>query len=263
MLSSLQDPGKRMLRKVPEITIYFWIIKLLTTAIGESTSDYLVSRYNPYVVVLLGFSGFVLVLALQFKVRRYIAWVYWLSVTMVAVFGTMAADVMHVALGVPYLVSTVAFLMVLAVVFYTWKRYEGTLSIHSIKTSRREVFYWTTVLTTFALGTAAGDLSAYTAHLGYLTSGIVFAGVLLLPALSYWLLKWNAIFSFWFAYIFTRPLGASFADWTGKTPQFGGLGWGNLPVITALGILIVVLITYLSITKLDVAAESTANLLSE
>jgi uncharacterized membrane-anchored protein len=248
MSLTLADNTKRMLRKVPEVTIYFWIIKLLTTAIGESTSDYLVYRYNPYVVVILGFSCFILVLALQ-------SWVYWLTVTMVAVFGTMAADVTHVALGVPYFISAIVFAALLGAVFYLWNKTVGSLSIHSILTRRREMFYWAAVLTTFALGTAAGDLSAYTAHLGFLTSGLLFAAVFIIPAFGFWLWKWNAVFSFWFAYICTRPLGASFADWTGKAHSYGGLGWGNLPVIATLGALITMLIIYLSVTKLDVTKD--------
>lgn len=255
MRLSLPDTSRYMLRKVPEVTIYFWIIKLLTTAIGESTSDYLVYKYNPYLVVILGFSCFILVLALQFKVRRYIAWLYWLTVTMVAIFGTMAADVTHVALGVPYFVSAIVFAALLGVVFYLWNKTESSLSIHSILTRRREMFYWAAVLTTFALGTAAGDLTAYSAHLGFLTSGLLFAAVFIIPAVGFLFWKWNAVFSFWFAYIFTRPLGASFADWTGKAHSYGGLGIGNLPVITTLGICIVVLISYLSVTKVDILTK--------
>src|SRR5437588_10675897 len=148
----------RAMRKVPEITVYFWIIKLLTTAMGESTTDYLVYQINPYVAVALGCLGLAVALILQLLVRRYVAWVYWLAVVMVAVFGTMAADVAHVVLGIPYAVSTAFYSVVLAVIFVLWYRSEGTLSIHSIYTRRREVFYWATVLATFALGTAAGDL---------------------------------------------------------------------------------------------------------
>jgi uncharacterized membrane-anchored protein len=143
----------RAMRKVPEVTIYFWIIKLLSTAMGESTSDYLVFHINPYIAVAIGSIGLIASLALQLLVRRYVAWIYWLAVVMVAIFGTMAADVIHVVLGIPYLVSTVFFAVVLAVVFVVWYGSEKTLSIHSINTSRRELFYWATVITTFALGT--------------------------------------------------------------------------------------------------------------
>jgi len=244
----------RMLRKVPQVTIFFWIIKLLTTALGESASDFLVFHFNPYLAVIGGFTAFVAVLALQFKTRRYVPWIYWLNVLMVAIFGTMAADVTHVVLGVPYLVSTVAFAIVLAIVFIFWQRTEKTLSIHSITTTRREVFYWATVLATFALGTAAGDLTAYTANLGFLSAGILFAIIFALPGLGYWLLRINAIFAFWFAYILTRPLGASFADWTGKTQSVGGLGWGDGPVAGVLALLIIVLVGYLQVTHEDVDA---------
>lgn len=243
--------SRQLLRKVPEVTLYFWIIKLLSTAFGESTSDYLVNTFNPYLVVILGFVGFVIILALQFVARRYIAWLYWLTVVAVAIFGTMAADVTHVALGVPYVISTVVFAAALAIIFVVWQKTEQTLSIHSINTTRREFFYWATVLATFALGTALGDLSAYTASLGYETSGILFAIVFLIPAIGYRWFRWNSIFTFWFAYIMTRPLGASFADWTGKAHSFGGLGWGDGPVGGLLAGLIILLVTYVSITQND------------
>jgi uncharacterized membrane-anchored protein len=240
-----------LMRKVPEVTIFFWIIKLLTTAMGESVSDYFVFTYNPYVVVLAGFAGFLVALVLQFTVRRYIPAVYWLAVLMVAVFGTMAADVTHVVLGVPYAVSTGAFILALGVIFFLWKRREGTLSIHTINTQRRELFYWAAVLATFALGTAAGDLAAYSAGLGFFAAGVMFAVVFAIPGLGYRFLGWNSIFCFWFAYIMTRPLGASFADWTGKTVNSGGLGWGDGKVAAVLGLLIVGLVLYLSVSKVD------------
>jgi uncharacterized membrane-anchored protein len=146
--------GMRMLKKVPEITVYFWIIKLLTTAMGETTSDYLVHQINPMIAVALAGIGLVVALVLQLAVRRYVAWIYWLAVVMVAVFGTMAADVLHIGLGIPYLVSSVVFAVALAVIFSVWYASEKTLSIHSIYTRRREQFYWAAVMATFALGTA-------------------------------------------------------------------------------------------------------------
>ena len=171
---------------------------------------------------------------------------------MVAVFGTMAADVTHVALGVPYVVSSCVFAGILALVLYLWNRFEGTLSIHSITTRRREVFYWATVLATFALGTAAGDFAAYSAHLGFLTAGIVFALIFAAPAVGYKWLKWNSVFSFWFAYIMTRPLGASFADWMGKPQTGGGLGWGDGAVVVILGFMLIVLVGYEAISQKDI-----------
>jgi uncharacterized membrane-anchored protein len=236
---------------VPEVTIYFWIIKLLTTALGESTSDYMVQRFNPYIAVIVGFLGFIVAMAIQFRAQRYIPWVYWLAVTMVAIFGTMAADVLHVELGVPYIVSATFFAVALAAIFTIWYRIEHTLSIHSIDTLRREVFYWTTVLITFALGTALGDLAAYTFGLGFLSAGILFAAIFVMPAIAWWKFRFNPIIAFWFAYILTRPLGASFADWTGKLQTVGGLGWGQLPVSIVLTTLIVCGVGYLSVERLQ------------
>src|SRR5215472_8069100 len=156
--------AKQAMRKVPEVTIYFWIIKLLSTAMGESTSDYLVYNINRYVAVILGGIGLVVALVLQLVVRRYIPWVYWLAVVMVAIFGTMAADVTFVVLHLPHLVATICFASALAIIFVTWYASEKTLSIHTIYRGRRELFYWATVIATFALGTAAGDLTASTLH---------------------------------------------------------------------------------------------------
>ncbi len=235
------------IRKVPEVTIYFWIVKLLTTAMGESASDYLVTHINPYIAVALGGIGLLASLILQFFVRRYIPWVYWLTVIMVAIFGTMAADVIHIVLGIPYLISTAFFSATLVVVFIVWYTSEGTLSIHSITTRRRELFYWATIVVTFALGTAAGDMTAATLGLGYLSSGILFAVLFAIPGLAYWLLGLNEIAAFWFAYIMTRPLGASFADWFGK-PGLGGLDLGDAKVVLVLTILIIVFVGYLTVT---------------
>jgi uncharacterized membrane-anchored protein len=238
--------------RVPEITAYFWVIKALSTAMGESTSDYLVHAMAPVVAVGLGFVGFLAALSLQFSMRRYMAWTYWLAVVMVGVFGTMAADVLHVGFGVPYPVSSIFYALVLAAVFVSWQRTEKTLSIHSVDTARREAFYWAAVVATFAMGTAVGDLTATTFHLGYFASGLLFAGVIAIPAVGYWRLHWNAIFSFWFAYVATRPFGASFADWMGKPKDVGGLGWGDGTVALALGLAIFCLVAYLAITRRDV-----------
>ena len=238
--------------RVPEITAYFWAIKALSTAMGESTSDYLVHAMNPELAVGLGFLGFLAALSLQFWVRRYIAWTYWLAVVGVGVFGTMAADVLHVGFGVPYPVSSTLYGVVLLAVFIGWQKTEHTLSIHSVDTPRREAFYWAAVVATFAMGTAVGDLTATTFHLGYFASGMLFAAVIAVPAIGYWRLGWNPIFSFWFAYVATRPLGASFADWIGKPQSVGGLGWGDGTVALALTIVIFCLVAYLATTQRDV-----------
>ncbi|HLY13066.1 MAG TPA: hypothetical protein VKR24_01845 [Candidatus Limnocylindrales bacterium] len=238
-------------RKVPEITLSFWVIKILTTAMGEVTSDYLVRTFNPLVVVPVTAVALGLALLVQLRANRFIPGIYWLVVAMVAIFGTMAADVLHIELGVPYLVSTVFFALVLAVVFGVWRSSEGTLSIHAIDSRRRELFYWATVLATFALGTATGDMTASTLRLGYLASGILFAGLFIVPALGYRLAGLNAVVAFWSAYILTRPFGASFADWIGRPRTLSGLGLGTGSVSLALTLLIVALVVSQSIGRTE------------
>jgi len=246
------------LRKVPELTPYFWITKILTTAMGEATSDYLVKRLAPEVAVLFGAIALVLALIIQFAAPRYVAWIYWLAVAMVAVSGTMAADVLHVQFHVPYLVSSSFFAVVLVIVFVAWYSSERDLSIHSIDSRRREVFYWATVMATFALGTAVGDLTATTLHLGYLVSGVIFAAIFTVPGVSYRFLGMNAIFAFWFAYVVTRPLGASLADWAGKSHQVGGLNLGDGRVALVLTLVIIGFVGYLTVSRVDVAEDRPA-----
>ena len=243
---------QRILNKVPEITIYFWIIKVLTTGMGEVASDYFVKNINPVIAVALAGISLVAFMVLQFSVRRYVAWIYWLNVIMVSIFGTMVADVLHVEFSIPYLVTATFFVMVLIIIFATWYASEKTLSIHSIYTHKREVFYWATVLATFALGTATGDMTAITMHLGYFLSGVLFIFVIAIPAMAYWLFGLNEIFAYWFAYIITRPLGASFADWMGVSHSRGGLGFGTGPVSLFLTIIIFSLVCYMTVTKKDV-----------
>lgn len=239
--------------KVPAVAAVFWAIKILTTGMGETASDYLVRSPGPgpVVAVALGAGGFLAALVLQFCVRRYVPWVYWLAVTMVSIFGTMAADVLHVGLGVPYWLSSIFFACVLAVLFFRWRRAEGTLSFHSIRTRRREVFYWAAVVTTFALGTAVGDLTAVTLQLGYLASAVIFGAALVVPAVAYRLRWLGAVAAFWAAYVLTRPFGASVADWLAVTPARGGLNWGAGTVTIALALLIVCLVTYLALSRRD------------
>jgi uncharacterized membrane-anchored protein len=232
--------------KVPvRITAWFWLTKTLTTGMGETTSDFLGHAMNPAVAGVIGLTGLLVAMRMQLRATRYSPWIYWFAVVMVSVFGTMAADVIHVIGGIPYAVSTVFFLLLLVAVLVAWHRSEGTLSIHSIATPRRERFYWATVLTTFALGTATGDLTATTLHLGYFSSGVVFAVLIAVPAVAR-LLGLNAVAAFWWAYILTRPLGASFADWMGVNHARGGLDWGTGPVSLALAALIVVAVGYLA-----------------
>ena len=222
----------------------------MSTALGESLSDYLVFAINPMVAVLLGFAGFVVALAIQLRRGRYRPWAYWLAVVMVGVFGTMAADVVHVVLRVPYLVSSAGYAAVLAAVlaavFLTWWLVEGTLSMHEVTTRRRELFYWTAVAATFATGTAVGDLTAITLHLGYAGSIVLFAAAICVPAAGYRWFRWNPTAAFWIAYVLTRPLGASVADWTGKPTAVGGLGWGEGVMSLAFALVIAVLVSRLS-----------------
>jgi uncharacterized membrane-anchored protein len=245
------DRQQSLAVKVPAITALFWLVKLLSTGMGEAASDFL-GEGNLVVGGAVGVLGFAGALWLQLRSRRYIAPVYWLAVVMVAVFGTMAADVVHVALDVPYPLLTLAYAVLLAAVFVLWHRTEGTLSIHSIDTRRRELWYWATVLLTFALGTAAGDLTAASLHLGFAPSAVVFAVAILVPAVGWWRLGLNSTLAFWTAYVLTRPLGASLADWLGKPHRLSGVGWGDGTVTLGAGVLIVALVGYLWLSRRDV-----------
>jgi len=259
MVCGMLAISPRTLRKVPEVTAVFWVAKLLTTALGESVSDWLVNHINPFLAVGLGAIGLVIALGLQFGVKKYIPAVYWLAAAMVAIFGTMAADGIHVQLGVPYAVSSVAFAIALTTVFIAWHKNEGTLSIHTVTGRRREVFYWLTVMTTFALGTATGDLTANTLGLGYFASGLLFTGVILVPALGYKYFKLGEVAAFWAAYIITRPLGASFADWMGKPQGATGLGWGDGAVSIGLFLLLVCTVSYMTFDRSELSQETKTN----
>jgi uncharacterized membrane-anchored protein len=239
--------GRTMAVKVPAATLGFWILKILTTGMGETASDWLARNIDA--VLAVAASGLVLaaVLLAQLLARSYRPWLYWAAVAMVSVFGTMAADVVHVVLGVPYVVSTGAFAAAVTALLVVWHRVEGTLAIHSISTTRRELFYWATVAATFALGTAAGDLTATTLGLGYLASGILFAVAFALPGLAHRFAGMNAVVAFWIAYVLTRPLGASFADWIAVPPGRGGLDLGTGPITLILLVAIAAGVTALSV----------------
>ena len=238
--------------KVPQITVFFWIIKILTTAQGEALADYFAFRIDPFIAGGVAFVLLVAALALQFRARKYVAWIYWLTVDMVAIFGTMAADGMHIKLHIKYAASSAFFAVVLAVVFICWYLTERTLSIHSIRTPRREAFYWAAVLATFALGTALGDMTATTLHLGFLASGVMFTVIFAIPGVLHWRFGLNSVVAFWSAYVVTRPLGASYADWLGLPKSVGGLGFGRGPVAIVLTVPIVALVAYLAVTRRDV-----------
>ena len=247
--------------KVPEVTVIFWIIKVLTTGMGESASDWLLNRGAG--VAGLGIVGslgidigiFVVALVLQFSVPRYVPWVYWFAVVAVSLFGTIAADIAFF-IGVPLWASSTFYACALAANFTVWYLSEKTLSIHSIYTRRRETFYWITVFLTFALGTALGDLTASTWKLGFLVSGIMFAVLIAVPAIAHWRFGMNAIVAFWFAYVVTRPLGASFADWFGASRAQTGLGLGAGWVALVLTIMIVGFVGYLAASQRGRAQEA-------
>lgn len=235
---------------MPAVKPYFWAVKLLTTAMGEAVSDYLVNDVNKYGAVVLGFALFAAAITWQFRTPRYATWPYWSAVAMVAVFGTMCADVMHIVLGLPYLVSAVFYAVLLIATFAAWYRSEGTLDIHSIVTRRREVFYWLAVIFTFAMGTALGDLFATTFHLGYFASALVFTAAICVPFLA-WRLGANPVLTFWVAYILTRPIGASFADYFGMPKDISGAGFGHGAVSVVTLILVVGSFIYLSRSGID------------
>jgi uncharacterized membrane-anchored protein len=243
--------------KVPRVSALFWIVKVLTTALGEAASDYMIHKVGlhnkPALAVIVFVTGIILLIALawQISLRRYVTGVYWFAVTMVAIFGTMTADGVHVEFGVPYIASSILFGVVLAILFYAWRTRQGTLSIHSIYTREREFFYWAVVMATFALGTAVGDLTAYTLHLGFLTSGLMFTALIAVPAVGYRWFGWNSVFAFWFAYVLTRPLGASYADWLAFPAKVGGLGIGHGEVAAALAVLIAILVVVMALSGSD------------
>jgi uncharacterized membrane-anchored protein len=263
--TAIADPGlpslppgavRRAVTKVPEITVIFWVLKLLSTGMGEAMSDFLGQKSVPLAGVV-GIFGMWFALWLQLRAREYRAPVYWFAVMMVAIFGTMVADGLRDGASLSYEVTTPFFAIVVAAIFIAWYRSEGTLSIHSITTRRRELFYWAAVLATFALGTAAGDLTALRLNLGFFPSVLLFAAVISIPAIGWWRFGLNPILAFWLAYIVTRPLGASFADWFSK-PNNGGLGIGDGPVSAVALLVFIGLVAYVAVTKVDVQSASHA-----
>jgi uncharacterized membrane-anchored protein len=249
---------REMLNKVPEITLYFWIIKILCTTVGETAADFLNVNLNFGLTGTSIITGVLLavVLIFQFRATRYIPRVYWLAVTLVSVFGTLVTDNMS-GQGLALETSTLIFGGLLAFTFLVWYMSEKTLSIHSIFTRRREAFYWTAILFTFALGTATGDLVSEGLGVGYLNTGILVAVIIAVTAIA-WRLRLNSILSFWIIYILTRPLGASIGDLLSQPSKYGGLGLG--PTVTSCIFLggIVGIVTYLTITKRDVIAAAEA-----
>ena len=241
--------------KVPEVFLLFWVVKLLTTGIGESGADAMAKVSIP-LAGAVGLVVFVVALRVQLRAEAYHPVRYWLAVLAVAVFGTMVADGPHKLLGIPYVVDSIVCIMLLVGLLIWWRRSEGTLSVHSVTTARRERFYWTAVLITFGLGTALGDTTALTFHLGFAGSVVLF-GVAILVPLVRWRLGADAMAMFWSSYVLTRPLGASVADWFGK-PTGGGLGWGDGLVFAGGMVVFIVLVGYLWATHSDVEGAHAA-----
>lgn len=253
-----QSRAQVMLNKVPEITVFFWVIKILCTTVGETGADFLNTNLNlglDWVTLIMG-AMLAVTLVFQFKSKKYVPGIYWLAVVLISIVGTLITDNLTDRLGVPLIFTTMIFTVLLSIVFAVWYKKEKTLSIHSIVTTRREAFYWLAILFTFALGTAAGDLLAETINLGYLLSAIIFGVLIAAVATSHFVFKVNAILAFWIAYILTRPLGASIGDYLSQDLNNGGLGLGT--VITSMIFLGTILATviYLTITKKDVIRKS-------
>jgi uncharacterized membrane-anchored protein len=245
--------GRTLLSKVPEVTIFFWIIKVLATTVGETAADFLNTNLH------LGLTGTTLVMAAllagvlvaQFRADRYVPGIYWLAVVLISVVGTLITDNLVDNFGVSLWTTTILFAIALAVVFAVWYANEKTLSIHSIVTTKREAFYWAAILFTFALGTAAGDLVAENLNLGYWKSALLFAGAIALVALAWRHARVNAVLAFWTAYILTRPLGASIGDYLSQPRDAGGLGLGTAGTSALFLATILGLVLYLARTKKD------------
>jgi uncharacterized membrane-anchored protein len=248
-------PSRQLLNKVPEVTLYFWIVKVLCTTVGESAADFLNVNLNFGLTGTSLVTGVLLVVAMifQFRADRYVPSRYWLAVALVSVFGTLVTDNLTDSIGVPLEASTLIFGGLLAVTFLVWYRAERTLSIHSIVTRRREAFYWLAILFTFALGTATGDLMAEVLGLGYLVTGAIVAALIALAAFG-WRFGLHSVLAFWFIYILTRPLGASIGDYLSQSTHQGGLGLGATVTSLIFVVGILGIVTYLSISKADVIA---------
>jgi uncharacterized membrane-anchored protein len=245
--------GRQMLNKVPEVTIYFWIIKILATTVGETAADFLNTNLG------LGLSGtsvimsvlLVVVLVFQFKARKYEPPVYWLAVVLISIVGTLITDNLVDNLGVALETTTIVFSIALAATFAAWYASERTLSIHTIYTTRREAFYWLAILFTFALGTAAGDLASERLSLGYWKAALVFGAMIAIVAVAHFRFSLNAVLAFWVAYILTRPLGASICDYLSQPTKDGGLGLGTVGTSVLFLLTILTAVVYLTVTRRD------------
>jgi uncharacterized membrane-anchored protein len=245
--------ARQMLNKVPEVTIFFWIIKIMATTVGETAADLLSEKLNLGLTnTTFVMSGLLLItLFFQFRSRKYVPGIYWLVVTLISVVGTLASDNLTDHFGVPLEITTTIFTIVLLATFAAWYSSEKTLSIHSIYTTKRETFYWLAILFTFALGTAAGDLIAERLNMGYLTSALIFAALIAVVTIAYYRFKMNAVLAFWIAYVMTRPFGASIGDFLSQPRSAGGLGLGTVGTSALFLATILSLVIYLTKTRID------------
>jgi uncharacterized membrane-anchored protein len=267
---SSSDMGRKLLNKVPEITIFFWIIKVLCTTVGETAADYLNTTLNFGLTGTSIVMGAVLavVLVWQFKSKKYTPWIYWLAVVLLSIVGTLITDNLTDNMGVSLAATTTVFGLILIGVFAVWYFTERTLSVHSIITSRREAFYWLAILFTFALGTASGDLIAEKFDLGYLVALLIFVSTIAVIAVGHYIAKTvlgvehhlqssNAVLAFWLAYIMTRPLGASIGDYLSQAKADGGLGFGTTATSFIFLSAILGVVVYLTLTKKDIISKET------
>lgn len=247
MSLSYPPTAVQMLNKVPQVTLIFWVIKIMATTVGETGADYLTVHVGLGTAITGGIMAVLLISALlvQLRLRQYVPWIYWLTVVLVSVVGTQITDALTDRLGISLYTSTAVFAVVLAAIFMAWYAFERTLSIHTIVTRRRELFYWATILFTFALGTAAGDLATEALGLGFNVGVLVF-GALIAAITGAYYLGANAVLTFWLAYILTRPLGASLGDLLSQSQTYGGLGLGTVTTSIAFLAVIVALVTFLS-----------------
>ena len=255
---------RHMLNKVPLVTLYFWIIKILATTVGETGADFLNFNLGLGLALTSLLASVLLVafLILQLRQVRYVPWIYWVTVVFLSIVGTLITDNLSDNLGVSLYASTAAFGVALAITFIAWYRQERTLSIHAITTPRRELYYWAAILFTFALGTAAGDLVSEQMGLGYAFSGLIFGGLIALITLGYYVFGLNSVLAFWAAYVLTRPLGASMGDFLTQSPKDGGLGLSTMTVSGIFLVVIVGLVAYLTVSGID-REERASTLLSE
>jgi uncharacterized membrane-anchored protein len=253
-----------VLNKVPQVTLFFWIIKILSTTVGETAADFLATTLHlGLVLTSYVMSGlFVVALIVQLTRKRYVPAIYWTVVVLVSVVGTLVSDTLVDKLGVGLRTSTLIFGFCLCAVFLIWWLRERTLSVHAVNTTRRELFYWAAILFTFALGTSGGDLAAEAFGLGYALSALMFAALIAMTAGAYYLLKINGVLAFWIAYILTRPLGASTGDLLAQPASAAGLGLGTTNTSLVFLAVIVSLVAYLTMTRKD-DLEATDEMLPE